>query len=295
MTIVILITIAILAFWLFTRNAKKNRPSEEDSYNAREEGNKAIKAYRNQWSRIGFNDATDEQYELISNMENIYKPPENPDFNSYQDSKISDEQIIKFVKWAKIKKSKSKKSTLIENISDEFDIYTPEISVNFDMEVQDDGGFFCDDFNAYGFCITRFKHSCIIDFTIEDWVKILSEPMLFDWIHYSDWDDESLWGDSYTYNDSETHYLKENNAEFIPPSKSVYEWWDYEERGSMVNELIKVQPVNDISYKGEIFEINDEEFTFLKSEREHLITLLMASYNDNLLDSIISNANNKIN
>ena len=295
MTVIYLIFIAILAFWLFTRNAKKTRPSEEDSYNAREEGNKAIKAYRNQWSRIGFNDATDEQYELISNMENIYKPPENPDFNSYQDSKISDEQIIKFVKWAKIKKSKSKKSTLIENISDEFDIYTSEISVNFDMEVQDDGGFFCDDFNAYGFCITRFKHSCIIDFTIEDWVKILSEPMLFDWIHYSDWDDESLWGDSYTYNDSETHYLKENNAEFIPPSKSVYEWWDYQSRDSMVNEIIEVQPVNDFSYKGEIFEINDEEFTFLKNEREHLIILLMASYNDNLLDSIISNANNKIN
>ena len=35
--------------------------------------------------------------------------------------------------------------------------------------------------------------------------------------------------------------------------------------------------------------------TFLKNEREHLIILLMASYNDNLLDSIISNENNKIN
>ena len=51
----------------------------------------------------------------------------------------------------------------------------------------------------------------------------------------------------------------------------------------------------EISYKGEIFKVNDEEFTFLKNERENLIILLMASYNDNLLDSIISDANNKIN
>ena len=291
MTGIIFIFVAILAFWLFTRNAKKNIPNEEDSYDAREEGNKAIKAYRNQWSGIGFNDATDEQYELISNMENIYKPPENPDFNSYQDSKISDEQIIKFVKWAKIKKSKSKKSTLIDVISDELDIYTPEISINFEMEFQDDGGFFGEDIKEYGFCITRHNYSCYVDLTIKEWVKILSEPMLFDWFNYSDWDDPNIW-DELSIDGYDTYYLKENNAEFIPPSKSVYEWWDYQSRDSMVNELIKVQPVNDFSYKGEIFEINDEEFTFLKNEREHLIILLMASYNDNLLDSIISNANN---
>ena len=291
MTGIIFIFVAILAFWLFTRNAKKNIPNEEDSYDAREEGNKVIKAYRNEWSGIGFNDATDEQYELISNMENIYKPPENPDFNSYQDSKISDEQIIKFVKWAKIKKSKSKKSTLIDVISDEFDIYTPEISIDFEMELQDDGGFFGEDLKEYGFCITRHNYSCYVDLTIKEWVKILSEPMLFDWFNYSDWDDPNIW-DELSIDGYDTYYLKENNAEFIPPSKSVYEWWDYQSRDSMVNELIKVQPVNDFSYKGEIFEINDEEFTFLKNEREHLIILLMASYNDNLLDSIISNANN---
>ena len=106
MTGIIFLFVVILAFWLITRNAKKNKSSEEDSYNAREEGNKAIKAYRRQWYS-SFN-ATDEQYELISNMENIYKPPENPDFNSYQESRISDEQIIKFVKWAIIKPKKIK-------------------------------------------------------------------------------------------------------------------------------------------------------------------------------------------
>ena len=287
MTGIIFIFVAILAFWLFTRNAKKNIPNEEDSYDAREEGNKAIKAYRNQWSGIGFHSATVEQYELISNMENIYKPPENPDFNSYQDPKISDEQIIKFIKWAKIKKSKNQKSLLIDVISDEFDIYTPEISINFEMELQDDGGFFSEDFKVYGFCITRHNYSCYVDLTIKEWVKILSEPILFDWFNYSDWDDENMWNELSNAGD-DIYYLKENNAEFIPPSKSVYEWWDYQSRDSMVNELIKVQPVNDFSYKGEIFEINDEEFTFLNNEREHLIILLMASYNDNLLDSIIS-------
>ena len=293
MNVIYLILVAILAFWLLTRNAKKNRPSDADSYDAREEGNKAIKAYKNQWSGLGFHSATDEQYELISNMENIYSPPKSQDFSSYQDPRISDEQINKFIKWARNKKSKSQNSSLLENIIDNFDIYTPEISLNFDMEIQDDGGFFCEDFNAYGFCITRFKNSCIIDFTFEEWVKVLSEPKLFDWIHYSDWDDEHMW--AYNYNEGHvTHYLKENNAEFVPPSKNVHDYWDYEMQGNMY-ELVKVQPEKDISYKGEIFKINDEEFTFLKNEREHLIILLMASYNDNLLDSIISNENNKIN
>ena len=288
MTIAILITIAIIAFWLFTKNAKKNRPSEEDSYDARVEGNNAMNAYRRQWYSNFY--VTDEQYELISNMENIYSLPKIQDFSSYQDPRSSDEQINKFIKWARNKKSKSQNSSLLENIIDDFDIYTSEISVNFDMEVQDDGGFFCEDFNAYGFCITRFKHSCNIDFTSEEWVKVLSEPKLFDWVHYSDWDDENMW--TYNYNEGDvTHYLKENNAEFIPPSKDVHNYWDYEMQGNMY-ELVKVQPEKDISYKGEIFKINDEEFTFLKNEKEHLIILLMASYNDDLLELIISKINN---
>ena len=288
MTIAILITIAIIAFWLFTKNAKKNRPSEEDSYDARVEGNNAMNAYRRQWYSNFY--VTDEQYELISNMENIYSLPKIQDFSSYQDPRSSDEQINKFIKWARNKKSKSQNSSLLENIIDDFDIYTSEISVNFDMEVQDDGGFFCEDFNAYGFCITRFKHSCNIDFTSEEWVKVLSEPKLFDWVHYSDWDDENMW--TYNYNEGDvTHYLKENNAEFVPPSKNVHDYWDYEMQGNMY-ELVKVQPEKDISYKGEIFKINDEEFTFLKNEREHLIILLIASYNDDLLELIISKINN---
>ena len=45
MTGIIFLFVVILAFWLITRNAKKNKSSEEDSYNAREEGNKAIKSY----------------------------------------------------------------------------------------------------------------------------------------------------------------------------------------------------------------------------------------------------------
>ena len=110
MTIAILITIAILAFWLFTRNANKTMPSDEDSYNAREEGNKALKAYRKQWYSSFY--VTDEQYELISNMENVYISPEKQDFESYQDPIISDEQINKFIKWARNKQSKSQKKVV---------------------------------------------------------------------------------------------------------------------------------------------------------------------------------------
>ena len=290
MTGIIFLFVVVFAFWFFKRNAKKTMPSEEDSYNAREEGNKAIKEYRKKWSGIGFHSATDEQFELISNMENIYKPPESQDFDSYIDPTVNEDQIIEFIHWARNKQSINQKSSLLEIFSDELEIFTPEISIDFDMEIQDDGGFFCEGFNEYGFCITRFKHSCIIDFSIEDWVKILSEPSLFDWIHLSDWDDEDLW--AYNYNEGDvTHYLKENNAEFIPPNKDIDDYWDYEAQGNMY-ELVKIQPVKDISFKGEIFTINDKEFSFLKKEKDYLVILLMASYKSYYLNLIVANKDN---
>jgi hypothetical protein len=44
----------------------------------------------------------------------------------------------------------------------------------------------------------------------------------------------------------------------------------------------------DISYKGKIFTINDEEFTFLNKDKNHLVTLLNASYLPNIITLISS-------
>ena len=279
--ILILGLMFINPFWRKNRNKKFSKNDEFGD--AREMGNQAMKDYRKTW--YGNFHTTDKQYELISNMENIYKPTKNLDFDSYFDPIISDDQIIKFIKWAKAKKSKNQKSTLIDLISDQFDIDTPAVSVNFDMEVKDPGAFFCKDFSAYGFCITRFNYSCEIHLTSESWVHLLAEPKLFDWLNFSDWDYEDLW--NYNYSEGvTTSYLKENNAEFIAPSDDFEYSWDYEMQGGMY-ELVKVEPVNDISYKDEIFEINYKKFTFLKKEREHLIILLMASYRPSVIQSII--------
>jgi len=62
-------------------------------------------------------------------------------------------------------------------------------------------------------------------------------------------------------------------GKYIPQNKSKF--------------LSRRKPVNDISYKDEIFEINYKKFTFLKKEREHLIILLMASYRPSVIQSII--------
>ena len=85
--------------------------------------------------------------------------------------------------------------------------------------------------------------------------------------------------------------MNENNAEFIPPSKDIHNYWDYEMQGNMY-ELVKIKPVKDISFKGEIFTINDEEFSFLKKEKDYLIILLMASYKSYYLNLIVSNKDN---
>lgn len=283
MTGIIFLFVVIFAFWLFKRNAKKTRPSEEGSYNAREEGNKAIKAYRTKWYSNFY--VTDEQYELISNMENIYLPPENQDFDSYKDPIVDYDQIIDFIRWANIKKSNNNKSSLLEIITNNLVISTPDyFSVDFDIETRDPGAFFLgEDFNAYGFCINKTQYSCNIFLDCADWVKVLKAPKLFDWLNFSDWDDQELWANF----DNMTYYLKENNSEFIPPSGDVGDYWDYEMHGDMY-QLVKVQPVKDISYKSKCFKINDAEFSFLKKEKDFLIILLMASYRDDLIELIIS-------
>jgi hypothetical protein len=56
-------------------------------------GNQTMKDYRKTW--YGNFHTTDKQYELISNMENIYKPTKNLDFDSYFDPIIIDDQMKK--------------------------------------------------------------------------------------------------------------------------------------------------------------------------------------------------------
>jgi len=293
MTITIFICVAIAAYWFISRNNKKNKPDEEDSYDGPKMARQAEKDYTSRWSS-NF-DVTDEQYKLISNTENIYKSAAETDYKTYEEPLIENKRIQKILEWAKNKKSKNKKNNLIDFINNNLDLITPEISVNLYFDLMNDGGFFCEEFNAYGFQINRFESPRRFEFDNETWVNLLTEPYLYDWTNFSVWfNDESIWdADNYLRGDK-TYYLRENCAEFIPMKGDVWDYWDAEMQGFNIDELVKIQLADEISFKNEIFLINEEEFMFSKKEKDHLITLLMASYKPSLLKTIMEAIDNTI-
>ena len=293
MTITIFICVAITAYWFISRNNKRNKPDEEDSYDAREMKKQAEKDYARKWSSSF--EVTDEQYKLISNTENIYKSAAETDYTTYKEPLIDDKKIQKILEWAKNKKSKNKKNNLIDFINNNLDLITPEISVNLYFDLMNDGGFFCEEFDAYGFQINRFESPRHFEFNNETWVNLLTEPYLYDWTNFSVWfNDESIWdADNYLRGDK-TYYLRENCAEFVPLQKNAEYWWEVETLGLNLDELVKIQLVDEISFKDEIFLINEEEFLFSKKEKDHLITLLMASHKPSLLKTIMEEIDNTI-
>jgi hypothetical protein len=292
MTITFLICVAIAAYWFLSRNNKKNKPDEEDSYDGPKMARQAEKDYTSRWSS-NF-DVTDEQYKLISNTENIYKSAAETDYKTYEEPLIDNKRIQKILEWAKNKKSKNKKNNLIDFINNDLDLITPEISVNLYFDLMNDGGFFCEEFNAYGFQINRFESPRRFEFNNETWVNLLTEPYLYDWSNASEWcEDDRIWGDE-QYGGNITYYLRENCAEFIPMKGDVWDYWDAEMQGSNIDELVKIQLADEISFKNEIFLINEEEFMFSKKEKDHLITLLMASYKPSLLKTIMEAIDNTI-
>jgi len=293
MTITIFICVAIAAYWFISRNNKKNKPDEEDSYDGPKMARQAEKDYTSRWSS-NF-DVTDEQYKLISNTENIYKSAAETDYKTYEEPLIDNKRIQKILEWAKNKKSKNKKNNLIDFINNNLDLITPEISVNLYFDLMNDGGFFCEEFNAYGFQINRFESPRRFEFDNETWVNLLTEPYLYDWTNFSVWfNDESIWdADNYLRGDK-TYYLRENCAEFVPLQKNAEYWWEVETLGLNLDELVKIELADEISFKNEIFLINEEEFMFSKKEKDHLITLLMASYKPSLLKTIMEAIDNTI-
>ena len=93
MTITIFICLAIAAYWFISRNNKRNKPDEENSYDAREMKKQAEKDYARKWSSSF--EVTDEQYKLISNTENIYKSAAETDYTTYKEPLIDNKRIQK--------------------------------------------------------------------------------------------------------------------------------------------------------------------------------------------------------
>ena len=293
MTIIIIIGIVIAAFWLLSRDTKEQKSQDDFPNDARAQIKQVEKEYSKQWYDIAIShlSESDDEYALISNKENIYKLPVASDYSSYQEPLIDNERIKKFVEWAKNIKSTSGNSNLFDLMDHNCEIIAPEPTINGSFELLTDGGFFCEDFDAYGFEINRFNSTFNFEFDNKTWVNLLTEPNLFDWLNLVRrydyiWDPDDEAGGYFTY------YLKDNGAEFIPMKGDVWDYWDAESQGANISEPVNIEVIDEISFKDEIFMINEEDFMFSIKEKDHLITLLMASYKPSLMFKIIEEGDN---
>lgn len=283
--------VLLLIFWLTLKSVADPlsdtppyRDDEDKSASEMEE--EALKAHNEKWS--GSNEwifESSKEYETISNYDKIYVGSKDINYSDYQEPVINEERVAEFLKWAKNKKSINQESALIDLINKKLRLTPPDVTVNLLFDLRTDGAFFCEDFNAYGFRIYRFKTPHIFEFDNETWVNLITEPYLFDWIKHTEWEDESIWGNDDNYHTgSNSYYLKGNLAEFVPPVKNS-EWYFEEDITGEYEELTNTMLADEIKLSDLVFKVNNEEFNFLEKEKDYLVTLLMATYNSNILGS----------
>jgi hypothetical protein len=303
MKTIIIISLALGAFWLLFRKSNKKISKNNNYGDAHEMANQAIKEGRKQWTGIAVNriQEDDEAYKIISNKSNIYEIPKAIDFSTYKFPSLDNKEIKEFIDWAKSKKSKNQKQNLF-NIFKEysqeanefsqprFEVFPPELTINLDIDGKSNGGFFCDDFEVYGFQINNYQITSEVCLDCEELSLVLSNPNLFDWLKYLIKHDEITELEEYqsaTDYGNRSYYLKDDCSEFIPINGEADEYFDFE---PMVDydRPVKVNLTEGISYKEKVFIINDEEFTFLNKDKDHLVTLLNASYLPNIITLISS-------
>ena len=293
---VVLLVTSLLIFLILLLWALKDPMADTPPYREDIDYITGTEVYRG--ARI-YND--NEDYKLISNKSNIYEIPKAIEFSTYKFPSLDNKEIQEFIDWAKSKKSHNKKQDLfnifkeysreaIEFSHPRFEVFPPELTINLDIDGQSDGDFSCEDFQVYGFQINNYQVTSEVYFDCEELSLILSNPDLFDWVEYVNKHDEITESVEYQeatdYGDC-SYYLKDDCSEFIPINGEADEYFDFEPMVEY-DYPVKVSLTEDISYKGKIFTINDEEFTFLNKDKNHLVTLLNASYLPNIITLISS-------
>jgi len=193
-----------------------------------------------------------------------------------KDPKVSKKRLNSFIEWLKEKDSnllktlKSKKSldipemaltsSVVSFIKDECVVKSPDLDYDFD---------------AYR--VSEWKYYFDESRSIQEWVKLLNYEKMHENV-VSEFVDPYL-GEE---NIGEHYYTKDEDLE-IPLKYEL----DAVDVGGFDRTNILLYCVLDVFFWDKKITINQDEFTFKKNEKEHLVTLLMASYKPSLLKRII--------
>ena len=277
----ILLIIALGVSWLWLLHPRK-RLRDTGSCNARLDLENQRKE---RWRKVmDIPGLYDRELELVSNINNIFKRPSLPDFDSYEDPHISEKQLEEFVVWAKQTDRNKGREKLSDLITKDLSIKAPDIGIVLKGVFITTGYFFYyEEYQANGYCITG--QCCYSSVTSNEFiVALLSSPELINWeeMYYND----EVWGDECIEN--EEYFLSDNNAEYVPATGEAWEFFDGDGVDGSSMEPIQFDIDGEVGFYNEKYTINSTKFKIYKKEKDFLIILLMATYNSDLLSRVIA-------
>ena len=235
--------------------------------------------------RSGGGTISDQTLELVSNTNNIFKHPSVPDFGSYEDPYVSEQQLDEFVAWAGQTDRNKGRAKLSDLITTDLSIKSPEVGVDLMDMCKTQGLFQDEDYCVTGYMISKGRTGVLVTKN-EDLVRLLISPNLMYW---HAWDEDGL---LHECPDDECWYLDVNDAEFVPQSGKPWDLFTEDSvtfsTGTVFDMDVYYEIDGDIPFFDEKYTINGTKFKIYKKEKDFLIILLMATYNSDLLSRVIA-------
>ena len=209
-----------------------------------------------------------------------------------KDPVVSKKKLDNFIKWGAYGLSKNnKRPDLISllNKSKKLEVVVPELSISISRIDKENGTMNIDLLDAYLFTYRTYSipETLYREFDNRKWVVIINNPNITDEtcdeIYGENYEDRR----DYNLDFNDTHlkvYLKDENL-YIPYS-SYNEVYDDDEGYSDDGDITLYCIQKAHFWRNNII-INGSKFKFKEDEKEHLITLLMASYKPSLLKRIL--------
>lgn len=231
--------------------------------------------------------------DFIDSLKGEFKIPEDViyDIKSAKDSKVAKDKLNAFMVW--IKQDNSKLLTAVKN-NKYLEVVVPKLLIDVIHTVKTGGMIkspeIDENFSAYN--ITKWLCIAFEQLSAKDLVNLLNYTHISEYVASEIFGDEGSWREYESELSSE--FYTEGESLKVPENIIECEYGDYFTEnisgggfsGPVADGGETLYCTIDILIWDEKFSINGSDFKFKKSDKEYLITLLMASYKPSLLKRI---------
>jgi len=272
---IFLLIIVFIFYYLLTYESDIQKNIREEAL----EGDKLLEGKRQARRSISGDSISYDEDKHLKGLKNKFEIPKGiiNNVEDLKDPKVSKKRLNGFIEWLKEKDSnllktlKSKKSldipeialtsSVVSFLKDECVVKSPDLDYDFDAYRVSEWEYYFDESRS-----------------IQEWVKLLNYEKMHE-------DAVSEFVDPYLgiENIGEHYYTEDEGLEI--PLKYELEAFDV---GGFENSNILLYCVINVFFWDKKITINGDEFKFKENEKEHLVTLLMASYKPSLLKRILT-------